>query len=416
MRPRLIVFLVLTGSYFAFFLVFPLFPTIFLNEGYHFLPAGTSSAMGNILLGLCYASYSLGNFIGTPFMGKLSDRNGRKQVLSCSLLLSAVMCLLSLVAIQSSSLYFLLIARFFTGFFDTSFALSYNILVDMDKDSDAQLKNIEFWTSTATNGGWILGSLIGWQLIDQPVLSFQVLSLPQWGAFFILLLLWALVVFALQFPDEVRRKQQPIENPFVTVINSFRPSPVRPILIANIILYSATFIFSTYLPIFLMRKFSFAPSSIGTIDTYLSVSTCFAPFTYWIFNRFCSRKETVCISTLGIGLSLLFLVVVPFKELLWLCLFFNAYFSTVAYSFSTFLVIEYSPFDQRGEALGINQALYVLVEGIVSFLSGLCAALWFYLPFIIATLCAFVAALLFFCLVVLAPKKIAEIAGSPTAS
>lgn len=389
MQQRVVILFVLMGSYLGFCLAFPLFPTLFLNENYNFLPKDCSLAMRNILLGLTYTTYYIGSFIGTPFIGKLSDHFGRKSILSVTLLLVALTYILSAFAIQFSSLAFLLFARFFTGFFDGSYSLAYTVLIDMDKSSNEKLNNIEFWTTMVSNGGWIAGSFIGWTLIANSSLSLTLLSIPFWIAFFIYFSCFLLVFFFLKESHPVSPSNFDLqENPFFSVLTSFKHSSLRPVLISNTTFYIATVIFAFYIPVFLMKEYHFEAQKLGTVESYLSISSCLAPFTYWLYSRYCSRKSTMCISAIGTAISLLLLLTLSFKGSLWFFLFLISYFSALGFSFSTFLVIDYSSSERRGETLGVNQALFVLIEAVASFLCGLFAAIWLCLPLLVAVACS----------------------------
>ena len=388
MKQRLVIFFVLMGSYFGFYLAFPLFPTIFLNESCRFISGDTSTAVRSILLGLTYTIYYIGGFIGMPLIGKFSDRIGRKPILLITLFASTLMYILSAFAIQFSSFTLLLFARFLTGFFESNYSLAYTILLETDKNSNEKLPNLEFWTTTVSNVGWILGSLIGWNLISISSLSLTLLSLPFWGA---CLLYFTCFLLVSSFFKEHKKPSYPKleeKSSFFVILTSFKRSSLKPILISNMAFFAATSIIFFYTPIFLMKQHNFEPATLGTVDSCLSFSSCFAPFTYWLYSKYYSRKETMCISSFGIAISLLLLVVLPFKSSVWCALFLISYFTAIGFSFSTFLVTDYTPPEARGESLGVNQALFVLIEAVISFLCGLFAAVSFYLPLIIAILCA----------------------------
>jgi MFS family permease len=64
-------------------------PMILLNDN-GMLPASSSAATRNIVLGLLLCLYPLGQFLGAPVLGALSDRMGRRPVLLGSLAVSTV--------------------------------------------------------------------------------------------------------------------------------------------------------------------------------------------------------------------------------------------------------------------------------------------------------------------------------------
>ncbi len=389
MKDRLIIFLVLMGSYLGFYFAFPLFPTIFLNSSYNFLPEDYSTATRSILLGLTYTTYYVGAFIGTPLIGKFSDNFGKKKVLVITFLLVGLMYLLSAFAIQFSSLVLLLLIRFFTGFFDGCYSLAYTTLIGLEKDAEKKLPNLEFWTTMVINSGWIIGSFVGWNLIAHPSLSIYALSVPFLAAASIYLICFILIFFYFKGPKIAPSTKLVFDiTPFFSTLTSFKHAALRPILISNTSFYAATFIFTSYIPLFLMKQYNFEPARLGTVETFLSCSYCFAPFTYWIYLKYCSRKEVMCISAIGTAISLILLLTISFNGSLWVFLFITSYFNALGFSFSAFLVTDYSPSENHGEALGVSQALFILIEAIVSFLCGICAAIWVYLPLIVAVACS----------------------------
>ncbi len=386
MKNRFVIFFVLMGSYLGFYFSFPLFPTIFLNSSYAFLPSSFSPTSRIIFLGITYAAYYLGSFIGTPIIGKASDVFGKKKILSTTFLLVGTMYLLSIVAIQLSSLTLLIIFRFFTGFFDGCYPLAYATLLSLEKEN-SKLHNFEFWTTLTINFGWIFGTFIGWNLITHPSLPLAYLFLPFICASGIYLTCFFLISKYFDFKEVTPPKKFIIERSlFFSTIHSFKASSLRSVLISNTSFYAATAIFTAYTPLFLMRHYQLEPALLGSAEMYISISYCLAPFTYWLYLKYLSRKEIMCISALGTAISLLSLITIHFPGALWLFLMLTSYFNALGFSFSSILVTEYSPDESHGEALGTCQALFILIEAIVSFLCGLCAALWIYLPLVIAIL------------------------------
>ena len=75
------------------------FPVL-LNPAIAILPTDWSESSHAIFLGITLAAYPLGQFIGSPILGALSDDYGRKQVLAGSLLISAICNLVTGIAID----------------------------------------------------------------------------------------------------------------------------------------------------------------------------------------------------------------------------------------------------------------------------------------------------------------------------
>ena len=86
-------------------------PMLLLDNG--FLDPGASKSAKTILIGLLLALYPLGQFLGSPVIGALSDRFGRKRVLLITLILSitfycliAVALLMKIAPFPDGSLFF----------------------------------------------------------------------------------------------------------------------------------------------------------------------------------------------------------------------------------------------------------------------------------------------------------------------
>jgi len=56
-----------------------IFPALFLNPAYSFLPTTWGDSSRALFLGITLAAYPLGQFFGSPILGSLSDEYGRKK-------------------------------------------------------------------------------------------------------------------------------------------------------------------------------------------------------------------------------------------------------------------------------------------------------------------------------------------------
>jgi MFS family permease len=390
MNPRIIIFFLLTGSYLGFYLAFPIFPTLFLNENFAFFTRTSSLGLGNIILGFTYACYYIGSFLGTPIIGSLSDKYGRKKILASTFFICGIMYLLSGLSLKLSNLPLLVVLRFFTGFFDGCYSLAYSTLLSLEKKEKLKTNHLEFWSSIFINLGWITGSYVGWNLIGATNLNLSNLSFSFFGSSLIYTLCFLLIVLFYKEDSNLELTNLNKKINFLRILNVFKKSGLTPIFISNSTFYAASFIFTSYIPIFLMNRHKLEACSIATIESFLSISYCFAPFTYWIYSkRFC-RKKIMLISSLGTFLSLILFMLFQFKSQFWVFIFLISYFSALGFSFSSFLVADHSPEDEYGEALGISQSLFTFIEAFMSLFIGLLAAAWIYLPIILSLFFAFI--------------------------
>ena len=112
----LIYTLVFLG-FFAGALVSPVLAPMFLHPtGHGVLTGGTSIAMRTLLLGLALSIMRFGEFIGSPILGLISDRLGRKNVLAFAMAITAAGNVAIGWAIQADTFWVIIAGQFFIGF------------------------------------------------------------------------------------------------------------------------------------------------------------------------------------------------------------------------------------------------------------------------------------------------------------
>jgi len=140
-------------------LVFPLLPNLFIGNGAAFL-AHSEVAMSTreFYYGLAIALWALGIFLGTPFLGDVSDQIGRKKALVICLSMMGVSYLLSALSLVFSNLTLFMLSRLMSGFFGASFPLAQAAFIDLSAPED-KAKNISYVT-LASSVGIVFGPLL----------------------------------------------------------------------------------------------------------------------------------------------------------------------------------------------------------------------------------------------------------------
>ncbi|MBY0525176.1 MAG: MFS transporter [Gemmataceae bacterium] len=133
----LIVFLVVFIDLLGFGIVLPLLPRyakVFLND---LIPGGGGSALGGVIMGLLYSSFSVMQFIFAPVWGRLSDRAGRRPILLLGLAGSVVFYALFGIASglggaehQALALVLLFVARIGQGISGATIATAQAVIAD----------------------------------------------------------------------------------------------------------------------------------------------------------------------------------------------------------------------------------------------------------------------------------------------
>lgn len=148
--PLVIIFLTVFIDLIGFGIIIPLSP--FLAKEY---------GADEIDVGILQASYSLMQFLFSPFWGRLSDRYGRRPII----LLSVLGCSLSYFLFAfSSSFWMLVVARSLAGFFGGNISAASAYIADVTP-AESRSKNMGL-IGAAFGLGFIFGPVIGGVLSD----------------------------------------------------------------------------------------------------------------------------------------------------------------------------------------------------------------------------------------------------------
>ena len=158
-RRQLRVVLIITFlGFLGISMPYLIFPPLFLNPAYPLIPAGWTEASRALLLGITLAAYPIGQFIGSPILGSLSDQHGRKKMLFWSLNITALCNLLTGVAIVFHSLLLLIVSRFVAGLMEGNIAIARAMAADIKSISKhSSMGKINAAASTA----YLIGPLVG---------------------------------------------------------------------------------------------------------------------------------------------------------------------------------------------------------------------------------------------------------------
>lgn len=137
---------------------YPILAPIFVNSA----PDAFNHFLGlppKLLLGVALAANPLGILLGSTLIGALSDRLGRRRVLTGTLLLTFLGYLLTAYALWSRWYLLFVLARFVTGLTEGNVVVARAIVADLhpqlDRARSFAILNAVLYT------GWLVGPLIG---------------------------------------------------------------------------------------------------------------------------------------------------------------------------------------------------------------------------------------------------------------
>jgi DHA1 family tetracycline resistance protein-like MFS transporter len=253
-RKILPVFIIILIDLLGLTIIIPLLPLYAVSFG-------ASPA----IIGLVGAAYPVMQFVGSPFLGRLSDRYGRKPIL----IISQIGTLLGFLVLGlANSLWLLFISRIIDGISGANISTAQAVISDSTTEK------------TRTQGLGLLGAAFGIGFIIGPVIAF--LSLAASGnnyhvpafvaAGFSLLSILATIFFLKEtLPEDQRGKSQKAEISFKSMINALR-KPIIGFLLILMFFYQLAFGgFEQLLSLFTLNRLGLDASGNSILFVFVGI-------------------------------------------------------------------------------------------------------------------------------------------------
>src|SRR5258707_1278975 len=130
------LYVVIFFGFVGYSLMITVFTPMLLESHGAMLPPDTTTARRAIVLGVILCLYPAGQFVGSPILGALSDRYGRKPVLLVSLTATTVCYALIATSLRLLSLSLLAVSLFLAGLGEANIATAQTAIADVVPESD----------------------------------------------------------------------------------------------------------------------------------------------------------------------------------------------------------------------------------------------------------------------------------------
>ncbi|MFQ2133568.1 MFS transporter [Aeromonas hydrophila] len=372
----------------GFSLPSPVLAPLLLDPAQGMLTPEASDWSRKVWLGVIMGLYPLFQLVGAPWLGKLSDRHGRKPVLTLCLVGVLVGYALMALGIAWRSLPLLLLSRVVEGFFNGDIAIVQAMAADM---STAKTKARSFaWINIGMNLGWVVGPMIGGYAA---VVSGDY-SLAAWLAVAMTLVNLLLVLWLLPNRSAAARSEQP--PPALSSRQLLLQPALLPYFVLTLLSYGAVQLYFTYFNVWLVERLAWDPVQLAQAAVLVSVPMILGS---WLGSRLARHWRGSSLGVVGhlvMAAGMLMFVLPGHWWGLALTFIPTGIGMSLGELATSVAVSNRSHAEQQGQAMGLYRGLAVgseILAVVVGSLVLLAGTEW---PFYLAALCSLLCAIGFY--------------------
>ncbi|HEX5313852.1 MAG TPA: MFS transporter [Gammaproteobacteria bacterium] len=356
------LYAVILVAYIGYAMTVTIFVPMLLDPATRLVPPDASRSLRTVIAGILMALYPTGQFFGSPIVGALSDRLGRKKVLSVSLVCSMGFYAVIAIALWRQELWLLMGACFFAGLCEADVAIAQSSIAD--RAAPEERGRYFGFIFAFLSLGYIVGPLGGGWL--STVAGY---AAPFWA----MLLLLALTFLAVRFffrgspPAHPDDHASPLRE-FSNLRNVFTDRRIRALNLSNFLLFLGLFGFFRVITVVMYDAFGITSQNrMMSYYAYLAAMGMIANifFVGPLTRRFSLRAVTLV--ALAVGAAGYLLAGLPWGhrpfELLWISPI-AAIAPCIAIACACALLsVSVGP-EEQGAVMGNNQALQNGAEAI----------------------------------------------------
>jgi MFS family permease len=380
-------------GFLGYSLMITVFTPMILHAHNGMISATSSTGERTILLGILLCLYPLGQFFGSPVMGALSDRFGRKRVLLISLCITTAAYVFIAMALSIGSPTLLGASSLIAGVSEANIVIAQGAIADVT--TKANRGRFFGYIYISASLAYVVGPLFGGKLADPGFVSWFNYATPFWAVFGLLVAtaVWTLIVFRETRPPGVRQDVRYLDA-FTNLLAVVTDRRIRIFYLTNFLLYLAIFGFFRSYPMYLVDEFHMSVSVLSEFIAWVAVPIVIANLwaTGFLARRFAPGAITFWSACLLAPLMVI-IVVPDSQNALWVTLFLAGFALAICLpACATMLSVAIGE-EEQGRVMGNNQSLQVGAEALSGLVCGFLAALLVALPLIVLAATALVAAI-----------------------
>ena len=364
-------------------IVFPIFSAMIFQEPCVLLPSGASDYTKGMCLGALLAVMPITQFFSSPILGTLSDRKGRKFILSTSLLIGVLGYFFGIMGIMGNSLLILLLSRVCVGISAGSTSVVSASIADLST-SETKGRNFGYY-SLACGLSFTIGPYMGGVLSETSWGFLNGFSLSFLMAGFITLVNLVLILY--YYEETLVRKTTEKISLVLGIKNIKKAFLLKNLCTLFVMAFFVRFGWSFYwylAPVTWINENGFTTVQVGQLYAY--GSAIFALSCAFLINPVIKRfspKKILFYSAIGCGVTILMLVGDTNVYWLLFCVSLQQYFMALVLPTMTTLISNSVGEDMQGETLGVQHSVQALAIAISPLISGAMLGLYLEMPIII---------------------------------
>ena len=261
------VYGVVAVSYLGYAMMATLFVPMILGSNSVYVPPDTPTETRALILGVLLMLYPLAQVAGSPILGALSDRLGRRPILVVSLAVTTFAYAVVVFALATHSLWLLGAGLLICGLGEANAAIASSVIADATTATERPKYLGYMWSMTSV--AYVLGPVFGGLLAT----SFGY-TIP--FAAMLLLLLLALIAVSWRFQEtrlpQANQETVPLTASMGNLLTVFTDRPIRALYLANFLIFVAAMGYWRVITEYLVEVFRLNVGEVTVDYAVLSVA------------------------------------------------------------------------------------------------------------------------------------------------
>jgi MFS family permease len=381
-RRILPLYVVVFVGFLGYSLMIATFTPMILQNDNGMLAAGSSLTERSIVLGALLALYPLGQFLGSPILGALSDRHGRRPILIASLCTTTILYIGIAIALALQNLLLLMLACFLAGLSESNIVLAQSAIADTAPRADRNRLFGYIYLSASL--AYVVGPLGGGQLADHSLVSWFSYATPYWVVTVLLAGTSVAVVGLFKETHQGTGEKGHYLESFTNLARVITDGRLRPLYLVNFVLYLSIFGFFRVYPMYLVDEFHMGVGQVSEYVAFVAVPIVIANL--WLvgaLSRHARPRTMVLYSALAMGVLMAVIVIPRSTAALWFTLGSTALALAICLPSCAAMLSLAADDQEQGRAMGNNQSMQVGAESVSGLAGGALAAALITLPLLV---------------------------------